>query len=178
SEDWPQIINSAVADMALRADLQKVTIKTIAAPDLPPVAADRTSLYEVLSNLLDNAIKYSPNGGTVTIKARSTKDGEIETTVQDQGIGIPLSLMPNLFERFYRSHRSRGQIGGTGLGLYLSKAIVAAHGGHIWVRSREGRGTSFGFTLLPYDKLPATPDEASTTNTAEAWIKNHSLYRR
>ena len=89
--------------------------------------------------------------------------------------------MPNLFTKFYRDHRNRAQIGGTGLGLYLSKAIVTAHGGTMWVRSKEGEGSTFGFTLMPYDKLAAEhkegPDQG-ITRSAHGWIKNHSLYRR
>ncbi|HSX45996.1 MAG TPA: ATP-binding protein, partial [Candidatus Saccharimonadia bacterium] len=78
-------------------------------------------------------------------------------------------------------HRNRAQIGGTGLGLYLSKAIIAAHGGNIWVRSKEGQGSVFGFSLVPYAKL-AEKLKASGNNEivrdAHGWIKNHSLYRR
>jgi signal transduction histidine kinase len=89
--------------------------------------------------------------------------------------------MANLFTKFYRDHRNRAQIGGTGLGLYLSKAIVTAHGGNIWVRSQEGKGSTFGFTLVPYENLAATlkpSGDQTMTRSAHGWIKNHSLYRR
>ncbi|HZM63807.1 MAG TPA: ATP-binding protein, partial [Candidatus Saccharimonadales bacterium] len=83
-------------------------------------------------------------------------------------------------EKFYRSHRSKEQVGGTGLGLYLSKAIVEAHGGHIWVQSKEGQGSVFGFTVVPYAQLAETSkagDNKDIVRGAHGWIKNHSLYR-
>ncbi len=87
--------------------------------------------------------------------------------------------MPHLFEKFYRSHRSRNQVGGTGLGLYLSKAIVDAHGGRLWVRSREGQGSTFGFTVQPYTNLADKQKNGDDiTRGAHGWIKNHSLYSR
>ena len=89
--------------------------------------------------------------------------------------------MPNLFTKFYRDHRNRSQIGGTGLGLYLSKAIISAHGGNIWVRSEQGKGSTFGFTILPYAQLAAelkNSDNKEIVRGAHGWIKNHSMYRR
>jgi two-component system sensor histidine kinase VicK len=86
-----------------------------------------------------------------------------------------------LFSKFYRDHHNRAQIGGTGLGLYLSKAIVSAHGGNIWIKSKEGQGTTVGFSLLPFDQLASEQKDAATkeiTRSAHGWIKNHSLYRR
>jgi signal transduction histidine kinase len=144
------------------------------------VAVDRVSIYEVISNLVDNAIKYSGASHKIIIHAYCTQDNMVETTVEDFGVGIPLSAMPNLFDKFYRHHRNRAQIGGTGLGLYLCKSIIGAHHGHIWVRSREGEGSTFGFTLQPYASLAA--DKKSGDNgivrSPHGWIKNHSLYRR
>ncbi len=145
------------------------------------MAVDKVSIYEVLNNLLDNAIKYSGAGQRIVVSSKLTQDGMVETTIQDFGMGIPESVMPNLFDKFYRSHRSRAQIGGTGLGLYLSKAIVAAHGGQIWVRSKEGEGSTFGFTLQPYSQLAdaqKNSDNKEIVRGAHGWIKNHSLYRR
>jgi signal transduction histidine kinase len=146
-EAWPDVIKAVVADYSLHARLADITIETDIAPGLPTVGIDRLSMYEVLSNLLDNAIKYSPKKSIITIKTSLTADGLVETSVQDSGIGIPASVIPHLFDKFYRSHRSRGQVGGTGLGLYLCKTIVTAHGGNIWVRSHEDQGSTFGFTL-------------------------------
>ena len=181
AEDWADIVTTAVHDLSLRAQVQNVRLQVQVAPNLPAVGVDRIGVYEVLTNLIDNAIKYSPPGAPVIIKAELNTEGQVETTVQDFGNGIPTALIDNLFEKFYRSHRSRDQVAGTGLGLYLSKAIIAAHGGHIWVRSREGFGSTFGFTVSPYDALA---DEQKTGNNegivrgAHGWIKNHSLYSR
>jgi len=182
-EQWPGIVEAAVNDLVLRARVQGVELQTQIAPKLPAVGVDRVSIYEVLSNLIDNAIKYSPagSGKTVLVKTYVNAEGLVETIVQDSGAGIPASVLPNLFEKFYRSHRSRNQIGGTGLGLYLAKAIVDAHGGHIWVNSREGQGSVFGFSVLPYSKLADAQkngDNNDISRGAHGWIKNHSLYTR
>jgi signal transduction histidine kinase len=170
-----------VNDLSLRSSVQGVTIKTNIAANIPTVGVDRVSIYEVLSNLLDNAIKYSGTGKEVLITSVLNKEGLVETTVQDYGAGIPEGVIGSLFDKYYRSHRSRAQVGGTGLGLYLSKAIVDAHGGHIWVRSKEGEGSTFGFTILPYAKLAdeqKNGDNNDITRGAHGWIKNHSLYSR
>jgi len=149
--------------------------------DLPTVGVDRISVHEVLSNLLDNALKYSGTGKKIIITSVLNKEGLVETTVQDFGAGIPESVIGNLFDKYYRSHRSRTNVGGTGLGLYLSKAIIDAHGGRIWVRSKEDEGSTFGFTILPYAKLAdeqKNGDNNDITRGAHGWIKNHSLYSR
>lgn len=180
-ENWQDILTKSIEMLKLRAKVRGIELECAIAPDLPPVGVDRLSIAEVVNNLVDNAVKYSGNGKTIKIDAHMTTDGLIETTVQDFGVGIPTSIMPNLFTKFYRDHRNRAQIGGTGLGLYLSKAIVAAHGGSLWVRSKEGEGSIFGFTLLPYAKLTEELKQSGNTEItrgAHGWIKNHSLYRR
>ncbi|HLZ14868.1 MAG TPA: ATP-binding protein, partial [Candidatus Saccharimonadales bacterium] len=182
-DSWPEIVQTAVHDLSLRARLQGVEVAAEVAPGLPTVGVDRVSIYEVISNLIDNAIKYTPpnKGKKIVVKSALNSEGQVETTVTDQGAGIPASILPNLFEKFYRSHRSRNQVGGTGLGLYLSKAIVEAHGGHIWVRSKEGEGSVFGFTVLPYAKLAdeqKNGDNNDISRGVHGWIKNHSLYSR
>jgi signal transduction histidine kinase len=179
--NWDELVQSVVRDWSLRAQVRGVTLQCAVVPGLPTVGADKVSIYEVISNLIDNSIKYSGAGKSIVIKAGLTKDGQVETTVQDNGVGIPESVMPNLFNKFYRNYRNRAQIGGTGLGLYLCKTIITAHGGNIWVRSKEGEGTTFGFTLLPYAKLAdeqKSGDNKDITTNAHGWIKNHSLYRR
>jgi len=180
SEDWNTVLKSAIDMISLRAKVRDITLKCQVSLDLPPVGIDRLSIREVINNLIDNAIKYSGNSKTIEIKSYLNKEGLIETTVQDFGVGVPNSVVPNLFTKFYRDHRNRAQIGGTGLGLYLSKAIVAAHGGTIWLRSKEGEGSTFGFTVLPYDKLADEQKKGGEdiTRSAHGWIKNHSLYRR
>ena len=155
SEDWGTVLKSALDGISLRAKVRGIEIQTTIAPDLPAVGVDRLSIHEVINNLIDNAIKYSGKGKVIKVDAHMNKEGLVETSIQDFGQGISSSVMPNLFTKFYRDHRNRAQIGGTGLGLYLSKTIVNAHGGNITVNSHEGQGSTFSFTLVPYDQLKA-----------------------
>lgn len=180
-QNWADILKSAIESLSMRAKVRDITLHCRIATDLPTVGVDRLSIYEVINNLVDNAIKYSGTSKVINIDAHITKDGLVETTIQDFGLGISSGVMPNLFTKFYRDHRNRAQIGGTGLGLYLSKAIITAHSGNLWVRSKEGEGSTFGFTLMPYSQL--TEELKQTGNQeivrgAHGWIKNHSLYRR
>lgn len=180
-EDWATVLKSAIEMMSLRAKVRGITLQCQIAANLPKVGVDRLSVREVVNNLIDNAIKYSDKSKTVAIKTYLNKDGVVETIVQDFGLGISSSILPNLFTKFYRDHRNRAQIGGTGLGLYLSKAIVTAHGGNLWVRSKEGEGSVFGFTIIPYAQMTAEMKKGGNqeiTRGAHGWIKNHSLYRR
>ncbi len=180
-ENWAEIVQSAVNSISLRAKVRGISIETTIAPDIPSVGVDRLSIHEVINNLIDNAIKYSSQSKIIKVEAHLTKDGLVETTVQDFGLGINANIMSNLFTKFYRDHRNRSQVGGTGLGLYLSKAIVTAHGGNIWVKSTPGKGSVFGFTIQPYGRLAEelkNSDNKEITRSAHGWIKNHSLYRR
>ncbi len=168
-------------DMALRASSQN-RLLTVNIPDgLPTIAADTASLGEVFGNLIDNAIKYSNEGGAITVSAASKGDS-VELYVEDRGIGMPANVMSNLFQKFYRSHRSRETVAGTGIGLYISKAIVESHGGTISVRSEDGRGSVFTVSLPTYkivaDKLKqGNNSNEAVTGSAGSWIKNHSMYR-
>lgn len=179
-EKLEEIVKGLVPDLNLRAKTQRRSLKFNIPQDLPTIAADRSSLGEVITNLVDNAIKYSHEGGEVLISA-TPKENDVELTVQDHGMGIPSAIVGNLFSRFYRSHRSSQAVGGTGLGLYICKAIVEMHGGKIWVRSVEGQGSTFGVILPTYasvaDKLK-TGDNADITQRPEGWIKNHAMIRR
>jgi two-component system sensor histidine kinase VicK len=180
-EEWEKVLTSILADVELRAKVHGKNIVCHIEPGLPPVAVDRTSIYEVVNNLMENAIKYSGDSEKIIVKTYKRDDGMVETTIQDFGIGIPTSIIGNLFEKFYRNHRSRAQFGGTGLGLYLSKSIITAHGGQIWVQSKEDEGSTFGFTLQPYSELAkkeGSQDNKDIVRTAHGWIKNHSFYRR
>lgn len=180
-EQWPEVLKASVADAELRAKVRGKEIEYNVANNLPAVAVDRVSIYEVLNNLIENAIKYSGESKRIIVTSKLDKEGNIETTIQDFGVGIPASVLPNLFEKFSRNHRTRSQVSGTGLGLYLSKAIVTAHGGQVSVSSKEGEGSTFGFTLVPYSKLSQDQKDGTNkeiTRSANGWIKNHSLYRR
>ena len=180
---WADILQSSVANLRTRAEVRGITLDLQIDGELPPVGVDRVSITEVLNNLVDNAIKYSGSSDKIVLHAYVTRDGAVETTIQDFGVGIPESAVPHIFEKFYRNHRNRAQVGGTGLGLYLAKVIVGAHGGHIWVRSHEGEGTTFGFTILPYTQVAGAHkngdnESADIVRSAHGWIKNHSMYRR
>jgi signal transduction histidine kinase len=169
-------------DMQLRASSQHRLLAVDFPAGLPTVAADLSSFSEVLSNLIDNAIKYSNDGGSIVVTAQA--DGSfVEISVTDHGIGMPANVIANLFHKFYRSHRSRETVAGTGIGLYISKAIVESHGGKISVRSVEGHGSTFTFSLPIYatvaDKLTAqgTNTEAFVEHSSSGWIKNHGAFR-
>jgi signal transduction histidine kinase len=142
--------------------------------DLPPIYADYERSRTVLENLISNAVKYSPDGGTIRIAARVDGQHAI-VSVSDQGIGIPPTEQSKLFQRFYRvDNRLRRETQGAGLGLFLSKAIVEAQGGRIWVESQPGRGSRFSFTLplatLRLPDLAVTDDRRLTTDDRQLAI--------
>jgi len=123
------------------------------------VEADRNYLEQVFVNLLDNAIKYTPEGGRVSLSASEKNQEEVLISVQDDGIGIPREDLPRIFERFYRVDKGRSQeLGGTGLGLSIVKHIIQAHGGKVWAESQLGKGSTFYFTL------PKNPKNISSTH--------------
>ncbi len=116
-------------------------------PDFPPVRGDEERLRQVISNLLSNAIKYSPGGGAIQVKGRVEPERVI-VAVNDEGMGLPTEELEKVFDRFYRADTAatkRAQ--GAGLGLFLAKAVVEAHGGQIWAASESGRGATFSFSL-------------------------------
>ncbi len=181
-ETLSKIYSSVGDDLDLRARTHHRMLNVSFPEDLPTIAADRGSLSEVIVNLVDNAIKYSSEGGLVVISAKPI-ESFVEVSIQDNGIGIPGALLSNIFDKFYRSHRSRENTVGTGLGLYITKAIVESHGGTISVRSDEGHGTTFAFTVPIYasvaDKLANSDNsnEAIIQKKDKKFIKNHSMYR-
>jgi len=113
--------------------------------NLPPAAADYDRLERIVSNLLSNALKYSPPDKSVIIRARR-RESLIEVAVQDFGAGIRAEDIPHLFERFYRA-RGQHKVEGIGLGLYITRMLVEAHGGSIRVDSEPGKGSTFSFSL-------------------------------
>lgn len=123
-------------------------VELISAHELPKVLADEDLLGQVLINLLDNAIKYTPPNGKIIIRCRR-RDSRVVTTITDTGIGIPHESIPRVFERFYRVDKARSRDrGGTGLGLAIVKHIVESHGGEVFVDSEVGKGSTFGFSFL------------------------------
>jgi PAS domain S-box-containing protein len=122
-------------------------IETSFPPDFPPIFADSEKIEEVLANLVENSVKFSPGGGTISIKGE-VSDNRVLVTVADEGIGIPLRDHEYVFDRFYRvEYGSATRVKGTGLGLYICKTLIEAHGGRIWVDSELGKGTRVTFSL-------------------------------
>jgi signal transduction histidine kinase len=115
--------------------------------DLPPVYADAERVHQVLFNLLDNAVRFTPSSGRVTVTA-SSRNGAVEVAVADTGPGIAAEHIARVFERFYRVDTSRSrEEGGTGIGLAIARSVVEAHGGRIWAASQPGKGSVFTFEL-------------------------------
>jgi len=114
------------------------------ADDLPAVRADPARMLQVISNLVGNAVKFTPAGGTITLSAIRA-DGRVQCSVADTGPGIPAAQIPRLFGKFWQAKRGDGR--GVGLGLAIARGIVEAHGGTIGVQSEEGRGSVFSFAL-------------------------------
>lgn len=182
-EDTAMAIYDSIADdMQQRAKAQHRLLSVDIPADLPTVAADRASISEVIGNLIDNAIKYSFEGGVISVNAVAKGDF-IEFSVMDNGIGIPGNIVKDIFRKFYRSHRSRDAVAGSGIGLYICKALVESHGGSISVLSRENEGSTFVFSLPTYasvaDKLLEDNQLNSTLiRRSGGWIKNHAMYRK
>ncbi|WP_247944201.1 cell wall metabolism sensor histidine kinase VicK [Streptococcus oralis] len=115
------------------------------------IEIDTDKMTQVIDNILNNAIKYSPDGGKITVSMKTTEDQMI-LSIKDQGLGIPKQDLPKIFDRFYRVDRARSRAqGGTGLGLAIAKEIIKQHNGFIWAKSEYGKGSTFTI-VLPYDK--------------------------
>ena len=112
------------------------------------IPADHDRLAQILINLVDNAVKYTPENGWVTVRARALDDGRVELMVRDTGVGIPRADLPRITERFYRVDKARSrELGGTGLGLAIVKHLVMAHGGELAIESEQGEGTTVRVAL-------------------------------
>ncbi len=152
------IVVPPVERLRPQAERAGLTLAVELPPDLPPVRADLDRAQQVVTNLVHNAIKFTPAGGSIVVMAQVDKDTSRQETcpvsvstcllvsVQDTGVGIAPEDLPRIFERFYKADRARSG-GGTGLGLAIAKHIVQAHGGRIWAESVAGRGSTFYFTL-------------------------------
>jgi len=139
------LIEEAVAQLKPQAERQKLSLETALANDLPAVPADKDRLRQVMVNLIHNAIKFNRPGGSIKIRTESSDDSVI-VEVSDTGTGIAGEDLPHIFERFYKADKSRaGQ--GSGIGLAIAKHVVESHGGEIRVRSEEGKGATFSFSL-------------------------------
>lgn len=141
------LIEAAVESTRPRAEANRLALAVNCPADLPRVQADANLLREVLQNLLDNAVQYTPAGGRIEVSAKAA-EGSVAVTIADNGIGIPEAEQERIFERFYRVDPARSrEIGSTGLGLAIVRHIVEAHGGQIAVESAVGRGSEFTVTI-------------------------------
>jgi signal transduction histidine kinase len=133
-----------------------VRLEVMEPRSLPPVAGDGERARQVLANLIDNALKYSPDGGRITVRVEA-HEGYARFSVEDEGIGVPAAERERIFEKFYRldPNLTRGA-GGTGLGLYIARELVRRMNGRIWVTSQPGAGSTFSFELPFVDR--ATED--------------------
>jgi two-component system phosphate regulon sensor histidine kinase PhoR len=157
-----EVLDSVIAIIRPRAASGGVTVTATVPPTLPAAQADHDRLSQILINLVDNAVKYTPPGGAVQVSACDTGRGMIEVTVSDTGIGIPPADLPRVTERFYRVDKARSrELGGTGLGLAIVKHLVMAHGGELGIESEPGRGTTVRFTLPSSGAGPVTDADAS-----------------
>jgi two-component system OmpR family sensor kinase/two-component system sensor histidine kinase BaeS len=140
--DIGELVTDSVASLRTQADSAGIALIIETAAGLPHADIDPVRLREVLSNLLSNALRYTPRGGSVRVSA-TVSDGSLSISVRDSGPGIPTEALPHVFDRFYKSDESRG----AGLGLAIAKSLVVAHGGEIGATSESGQGTEMRFTL-------------------------------
>ena len=147
--DLAAVVHEVVESFRPLRLTKRQELESLIEPGLPPVKADRDRIRQVLINLLDNAVKFTPEEGRISLEVRLNAERTgVELHVKDQGIGIPSSDLPRIFERFYRVDKARSrEQGGTGLGLAIVKHIVEAHRGHVSVRSTLGQGSDFCVTL-------------------------------
>jgi two-component system, OmpR family, phosphate regulon sensor histidine kinase PhoR len=159
-----EVVGPPVDRLLAQAERSELALHVAIANDLPLVLVDVERIQLVVTNLVHNAIKFTPPGGSITVRARAGRDGEVPASarqskplvsggwqvvivqVSDSGAGIPARDLPRVFERFYKADRARGS-GGTGLGLSIARHLVESHGGYIWVESEEGVGSTFSFSL-------------------------------
>jgi two-component system phosphate regulon sensor histidine kinase PhoR len=139
------LLNEAVKRLEVQAERAGLEVIVDCPVDLPPVLADERRLEQVVVNLLHNAIKFTPSGGRISLRARQEMD-HVFFEVTDTGAGILADDLSRIFERFFKADRAR-TTGGTGLGLAIARHLVEAHGGKIWAESVEGKGSSFFFTI-------------------------------
>jgi two-component system phosphate regulon sensor histidine kinase PhoR len=144
--DMQQLFNTVVGDVALTAESKRQHITTVVDPAACRITADPAKLHDVLRNLVENAVHYSPEAATIQLEAAHA-DGVVRISVSDSGPGIPQDDLSRVFERFYRVDKSRSRPGGTGLGLAIVKHLVELHGGEAAAENRPEGGARFVITL-------------------------------
>jgi signal transduction histidine kinase len=154
------VVDQALAVIKPMADKKRISI-TVDVPDtIPNIYGDPRRVDQILVNLLNNAVKYTPDTGSIALAARRDISADlVQISVADTGIGIPVELQPQIFDRFVRAEQvEKAHIVGFGLGLSIAKGLVEAHGGKIWVESEEGHGATFTFTLPIAELIPEEKD--------------------
>jgi two-component system phosphate regulon sensor histidine kinase PhoR len=162
--DLGRIATDSVDRLRPFAERQGVSLRVEAAPDLPPVRGEAARLAQVITNLVHNAIKFSPSGTEVRVEVGPAPKRMLEARVIDDGPGVTAADQARIFERFYKADRTRTAGGGTGLGLAIARHIVEGHGGAIRVESEEGRGATFAFTI-PISDVAREPAAAGADPT-------------
>lgn len=159
--DWLSLVGEVVKELKDQA-LEKKQELVLDTPDqpIPALMVDKFRIIEVLTNLIANAINYTPTERTIRIWFEKS-DKEVITHIQDEGEGIPAQAIPHLFTKFFRvSGKLEMGSKGTGLGLFITKSIIAMHNGRIWVESEVGKGSTFSFAL-PITNLPLSPSSSN-----------------
>ena len=166
-QDIVEVIEDAVNQVQILAKEHDLTISIMKEPDLPEIPMNVDSISRAFMNILSNAIKYSPDGKRIKIRAERSRDGEyVEVSVEDQGPGLSEKDQKRVFDRFYRVENATHTVKGTGLGLHLVKVTIEKHHqGQVFVNSKEGEGSTFGF------RLPINPKEEEP----EEYIPKHQL---
>jgi signal transduction histidine kinase len=173
SHDLGKVLEDAVEGFTGRASARQVNLEVALPPDATMVACDRQRLVQVLSNLIDNALKFTPAKGRINVTGRAV-EGMALCTVADTGSGIPTSVRPRVFERFVQA--DAGGREGRGLGLYIAKGLIEGQGGSIWVDSQEGRGTTFSLTL-PLTRATAVDSLGTAMETSRGPLGHGPIVR-
>ncbi|MCY3999960.1 MAG: ATP-binding protein [Bacteroidetes bacterium] len=150
-----ELSKDVVESLESMATKRQISLRLSMPEDLPHVLADQHYISQVLSNLIDNSIKYGRDGGQIEVIARTSDDQSVKVSVVDDGVGIPEEYISRLTERFFRVEPSRSsKLGGIGLGLAIVKHILSAHSSQLMIESIPGSGSTFGFTLATVDGAP------------------------
>jgi two-component system sensor histidine kinase BaeS len=141
------LLSDVLETMQAQAGAKDISLKGIFSEDLPVIKGELAKIQRVLYNLVQNAIRHTPSGGSISLATKVGPQG-VQVEVADTGEGIAPEDLPHVFEQFFRGEKSRSrETGGAGLGLAIARRIIEAHGGHIWVESQVGHGARFNFIL-------------------------------
>jgi len=158
--DIPTVIEEVVQSLRLEYERKGMNVRIETSPSLPPVTADQKRVSQIIFNLFSNAVKYTYEGGSITVRAFLNRANMMQIEVEDTGVGMSPEQLKKLFRPFYRADNPLRDIaGGTGLGLSIAKQLVEMHGGEIWVTSELGKGSTFAFAIPLQQTVNGTSDE-------------------